>query len=77
MTRGFQRFTKRYLNVLGVLSGIGVMGPTSAEILDNEISDNTGSNGGGIYLYVAGTPIIKRNIIKGNNTVSFGQGGGI
>jgi parallel beta-helix repeat protein len=57
--------------------GIGIVGPTSAEILDNVISDNTSSNGGGINLSVAGTPIIKRNIIKGNNTLSFGQGGGI
>jgi Big-like domain-containing protein/parallel beta helix pectate lyase-like protein len=56
--------------------GIGIVGPTSAEILDNVISDNTSLNGGGINLSVAGTPIIKRNIIKGNNAM-VGLGGGI
>ena len=56
--------------------GIGIVGPTSAEILDNVISDNMNSFGAGIYMFAAGPPIIKRNIIKGNNAMG-GQGGGI
>jgi hypothetical protein len=58
--------------------GISIQGDSSAEILDNVISDNVSSNGGGILMFAAGTPIIKRNIIKGN-TASNGQrqGGGI
>src|SRR5262249_33443203 len=57
--------------------GIYIRGPSSAEILDNVISDNTVgiAFGGGIGLFAAGTPIVKRNIIKGNNAVD--QGGGI
>ena len=51
--------------------GIGIQGPSSAEILDNVISDNTSSNGGGIHMSAAGTPIIKRNIIKGNNALGW------
>src|SRR5262249_40441071 len=43
---------------------------------DNVISDNVSTNGGGIYMFAAGTPIIKRNIIKGNNAMG-GQGGGL
>jgi hypothetical protein len=58
--------------------GISIGGAASAEILDNEISDNVSSNGGGIYMFAAGTPIIKRNIIKGNMVSLFsGQGGGL
>jgi hypothetical protein len=55
--------------------GIYVLGPGSAEILDNVISDNVSSFGGGIGLTGAGTPIVKRNIIKGNSR--DGAGGGI
>jgi Big-like domain-containing protein len=54
--------------------GIYVLGPGSAEILDNVISDNVSSFGGGIGLSGARTPVVKRNIIKGN---SAGGGGGI
>jgi Right handed beta helix region len=60
--------------------GILIAGSGSAEILDNAISDNVSLVGGGIDLStdlsMPGTPIIKRNIIKGNNA-SGGQGGGI
>jgi hypothetical protein len=57
--------------------GITIGGVSSAEILDNVISDNgmRSSYGGGIYMYGAGTRIIKRNIIKGNYAGS--RGGGI
>jgi hypothetical protein len=67
------------LCVGGVGVGISVRGASSAEILDNVISDNASSfssNGGGIFLFSTGTPIVKGNIIKGNNVLG-GQGGGI
>jgi hypothetical protein len=60
-------------------SGISIQGASSAEILDNEISNNgmdsfgVNNSGGGIYMNEAGTPIIKRNIIQGN-LVSAGGG---
>jgi Right handed beta helix region/Bacterial Ig domain/Domain of unknown function (DUF5123) len=58
--------------------GISIRGDSNVEIFDNVISDNGrgGSYGGGIYLWAYGqdTPIIKRNVIKGNMA---GQGGGI
>src|SRR5262245_2486473 len=56
--------------------GIGIVGPTSAVILDNVVSDNMNPFGAGIYMFAAGTPIIKGNIIKGNNAMG-GQGGAI
>jgi parallel beta-helix repeat protein len=57
--------------------GIAVNGPSSPEILDNVISNNHSLvDGGGIFLNGAGTPTIKRNIIKGN-TAQGGHGGGI
>jgi hypothetical protein len=65
---------------LGVGNGIGIQGTSSVEILDNIIFNNgmagVRSAGGGISMFGAGTLIIKRNIIKGNN-VSDGSGGGI
>ena len=62
--------------------GIRIAGGSTAEILDNVISENTSSRGGGIGLFAAGTPIIKRNIIKGNNVAgghlgALYHGGGI
>jgi hypothetical protein len=58
--------------------GILISGEGSAEILDNVISDNVNAFGGGIYLPGAGaTPIIKRNVIKGNSVSMGGFGGGI
>jgi len=61
---------------VGSGGGISVTGLSSAEILDNVISNNGMgiSSGGGIFLYGAGTPIVKRNIIKGNRA---DIGGGI
>jgi len=59
--------------------GISVVEAPIVEILDNVISDNMSlfrGDGGGIYLSGAGTPIIKRNIIKGNSAPA-GLGGGI
>src|SRR5262245_49218026 len=56
--------------------GISIRGASSAETLDNVISDNSSLLGGGIYMFAAGTPIIKRNIIKGNNALG-GEGGGL
>jgi hypothetical protein len=58
----------------GTGGGISIRGASSAEILDNVISENTSREGGGIDLSGAGTaPIIKSNIIKGNNA-DFGGG---
>jgi hypothetical protein len=57
--------------------GISIGGASSAEILDNVISDNldmsAGSDGGGIYID-GSDPIIKNNIIKGNETGLLGGG---
>jgi len=69
--------------VRGSGAGISMRG-SSAEILDNVISDNgTGSflgiRGGGIFILGLGATnlaIIKRNIIRGNS-IGDGQGGGI
>jgi hypothetical protein len=55
--------------------GITIRGASSVEILDNVISDNVNTFGGGISMFAAGTPIVKRNVIKGNNGGI--QGGGI
>jgi Periplasmic copper-binding protein (NosD) len=59
--------------------GILISGEGSAEILDNVISNNVNNGGGGgIYISGAGaTPIIKRNVIKGNSVALGAQGGGI
>jgi parallel beta-helix repeat protein len=57
--------------------GISIVAASSAEILDNLIYDNVAnSNGGGISLFETTSPIIKRNVIKGNSALG-GQGGGI
>ncbi|HEU0176378.1 MAG TPA: right-handed parallel beta-helix repeat-containing protein [Blastocatellia bacterium] len=57
--------------------GISIDGAGSAEILDNVISNNMNptGDGGGIFISLVGTPIVKRNVIKGNN--AGGRGGGI
>jgi parallel beta-helix repeat protein len=54
-------------------SVISAQASSSVEILDNVLTDNVG---GGITLDVDGSPIIKNNIIKGNNEAG-GFGGGI
>jgi len=55
--------------------GISILGSGAAQILENTIVNNTtGSSGGGISLFSAGTPVIQGNIISGNQSVS---GGGI
>src|SRR5262245_20036948 len=67
----------------GIGGGIYITGEGSAEILDNVISNNASAAGGGIgILGLNTTPIIKRNVIKGNGVPAPGQsssgdGGGI
>jgi len=49
--------------------GVSLIGSGSAQIIGNEISNNSvasGGDGGGIYLNGAGTPLISNNIIRGN-----------
>ncbi len=56
--------------------GISIGGAaSSAQIIDNTISDNVCSDGGGISLWAAGTSLIKGNVIR-NNSSSY-EGGGI
>ncbi len=63
--------------------GIYLGGAGSAQILDNEISNNSvalGGNGGGIGMNSAGTPLIRGNIIRGNSAGGItpcATGGGI
>lgn len=62
--------------------GISVRGSSSAQILDNVISDNFmgSADGGGISLFAAGTPAIKDNVIRGNTATGLtpcAEGGGI
>src|SRR5262245_55059597 len=59
----------------GLGGGICIIGVGSPEILDNVISDNVNAHGGGIFMDVDGTPIIKRNVIKGNRVPAPGQAG--
>src|SRR6185369_9417931 len=63
----------------GGIGGGGMMlwGTGSAQILDNDISDNSMnySSGGGISLNSAGNPTIKGNRINGNRV--YDHGGGI
>jgi hypothetical protein len=62
---------------------LGSVDATSAEIVGNELSDNTsigGTSGGGIGLFGAGAVRIERNIIARNITVGpsgCGWGGGV
>jgi len=46
--------------------GIYILGASSAQIIENEISENFSGDAGGVYLFAAGTPTIKDNLIKGN-----------
>jgi hypothetical protein len=64
--------------------GIGVYigGNSAAEIVGNEISNNTGSaaSGGGVALFAAGAAVVTGNVITGNTTsgpAGCGWGGGI
>ena len=56
--------------------GISIGGAASAQVLNNNISNNSWSSasGGGITLFAAGTPTIENNIVSNNN--AYGQGGG-
>lgn len=63
-------------------AGIIILGNSSAQILNNIISNNSISSGdgGGISLFSAGTPTIQGNIISGNSASGLSpcaQGGGI
>jgi hypothetical protein len=62
--------------------GVYVGGPSSAEVLDNEITGNTGAaaTGGGVALFGAGNPVVRGNVISGNTTgggAGCGSGGGL
>lgn len=62
--------------------GISIGGASSAQILDNIVSDNFmgSADGGGISLFAAGTPTILGNIIRGNTATGLipcAKGGGI
>ena len=62
--------------------GIYVGGSSSAEIVDNEITDNTGgaASGGGVALFAAGNALVKGNVIARNVTNGVGGcgwGGGL
>ena len=64
--------------------GIGVYigGNSAAEILDNEITENTGAaaSGGGLALFSAGNAVVRHNVIARNATsgpAGCGFGGGI
>ena len=52
--------------------GIALGGAASAQVIDNIISDNTGSSGDGINFWAAGTPLIKGNVIKNNQSTDEG-----
>jgi hypothetical protein len=62
--------------------GIYVGGNSAAEILENEITDNTGAaaTGGGLALFAAGSAVVRGNVIAGNGTsgaAGCGWGGGL
>jgi hypothetical protein len=64
--------------------GIGVYigGNSSAEVIGNEITNNTGeaATGGGLALFAAGSAVVRDNLIAGNATsgpLGCGFGGGI
>jgi subtilase family serine protease len=62
--------------------GIALVGSSTAQILDNTITDNFmgSAAGGGISLFAAGTPTIRGNVIAGNTATGVSpcaKGGGI
>ncbi len=64
--------------------GIGVYigGVSAAEVVDNEISENTGAaaTGGGVALFAAGSAVVRSNVIARNGTsgpAGCGSGGGL
>jgi hypothetical protein len=56
--------------------GIAIVGTSSAQILNNNVSNNSwsSSSGGGITLFAAGTPMIENNVVSYNS--AYSQGGG-
>jgi YD repeat-containing protein len=55
--------------------GIGLLGGSGTQILNNVIANNTNfSFGGGISMNGAGTPLIQDNVIAGNNGGNSGGG---
>jgi hypothetical protein len=70
--------TKNFDSTCGGIGGggIGIRGASSAQILNNVISNNsTGSYGGGVALWSGNAVVIEDNFITGN--VAAGNGGGI
>jgi hypothetical protein len=65
----------------GVAQGSGILlGNESGQIIGNTIIYNVAGpdgNGGGIYLWVGGTPLIEDNIIAFNQAGIYSSGGGI
>jgi hypothetical protein len=59
--------------------GIGIVGSGTAQILNNNISNNSwATGGGGITLFAAGTPTVMNNLIANNSSNSQqSQGGGL
>lgn len=56
--------------------GISISGAASAQVIGNEIGNNTWpGSGAGISLFAAGTPTIADNFIYNNNTEGGGGGG--
>ena len=56
--------------------GIAIVGSSSAQVLNNNISNNSwnSSSGGGVSLFAAGTPKFQNNSITNNS--AYSQGGG-
>jgi hypothetical protein len=56
--------------------GIAVRGASGAQILNNDISNNSwySASGGGLSLFAAGAPTIKNNIVSYNSAYSEGGG---
>jgi hypothetical protein len=78
------RITGNTVSGCGGAWGIGVyvLGNSAAEILENEITNNTGSTatGGGLALFAAGNAVVRGNLIANNSTsgpTGCGWGGGI
>jgi hypothetical protein len=56
--------------------GVSILGSSSAQILNNDISNNSwlSSAGGGLSVYGAGTPTIQNNVVSYNS--AYDEGGG-
>jgi hypothetical protein len=56
--------------------GIAILGSSSAQVLSNDISNNSwySASGGGVSLFGAGTPTFQNNVVSNNS--AYSQGGG-